>query len=283
MRSCRYLSLIWGMACSPPALPVPPDPDFVELPPGAFEMGCDNGGDFLGCYLNSDEGPVSQVRLTRGFYLQKSEVTQKQFQDLVGESPFFFADCGPDCPAESVTWHDVALYANRKSEAAELPACYLCAAGGDAVECKALGNPYDCEGYRLPTEAEWEYAARLGPDVVAWGARASYNVAWFSENSDGTPHSVMGKEPNFYGLYDMSGNVQELVHDWYEEDYPSVAEGENERVDPTGVDIAYAKSSRGGDWRSTWSDIRTTSRSGHSPDERFDVVGFRLARTVPEE
>ena len=266
MRSTSAIVLLFYLACAPSVPPVPPDPDFVELPPGTFEMGCDNGGDFTGCYVHPNEGPVSQVRLTHGFYLQKHEVTQIQFQNLTDERPALFAECGEDCPVENVTWSEAALYANWKSRELELQECYDCFDIRREVFCEPQGNPYECEGYRLPTEAEWEYAARRGPDVVAGGAQTSYTVAWFSENSNGTSHPVMVKEPNSSGLHDMSGNV-----------------GECERVDPTGVPSGDARSIRGGGWNSRWSSIRTTSRSRLGPEERDSQVGFRLARTIPEE
>jgi formylglycine-generating enzyme required for sulfatase activity len=137
------------------------------------------------------------------------------------------------------------------------------------------GNVYACAGYRLPTEAEWEYAARGGESYTYSGSETVGDVAWTSENSGSTTHPVAGKAANAFDLYDMSGNVWEWTHDWYAV-YASDA-----AVDPVGATSGSYRVARGGSWRYDPSGARVAIRYDDVPSNRSSELGFRLARSVP--
>jgi len=235
-----------------------------------FEMGCTPGQ----IICNEDEVPVHTVTLTNDFILSKTEVTQAQFLQHMGWNPSVFSACGLDCPVDLVYWDAAAEYANRVSEAEGLPPCFDCV---DEV-CTPVGDPYACEGYRLPTEAEWEFAARCNQDYLFAGSNRAEDVAWTTYNSRFSTHPVASLAPNDCGLYDMSGNVWEWVWDVYSEEYYA----ESPSIDPhgpsTGTDHVY----RGGSATNESGDARVTDRcSGCHPIHLVNSVGFRLARTAP--
>jgi formylglycine-generating enzyme required for sulfatase activity len=174
---------------------------------------------------------------------------------------------------ETVSWEDAAVYANTLSAAEGLELCYTTT--GSDLATSLGGDPYACEGYRLPTEAEWEYAARGGESYTYSGSDTVGDVAWTSENSGGTTHTVAGKAANAFGLYDMSGNVFEWTNDWYDA-YASGA-----AVDPVGAASSLYRVSRGGSWGSTAVYARAAGRFGNGPGYRFDYLGLRLSRTNP--
>ena len=153
--------------------------EFVQVPAGEFLMGSESEE---AIYM---EQPVTRVRISRGFYLGKYEVTQGQWQAVMGSNPSFFDECGPDCPVEGVSWDDVQEFIRK-----------LNAAVGE-------------ERYRLPTEAEWEYAARAGTSGDRYGNLDA--IAWYDGNSGDRTHPVGRKAPNALGLHDMLGNVFEWV------------------------------------------------------------------------
>ena len=171
--------------------------EFVWIPAGDFRMGSARG----------NEKPVTRVRISRGYWLGRYEVTQAAWQAVVGTAPSWFSGCG-ECPVENVSWHDAQEFI-------------------DTLNARSRGA-----GYRLPTEAEWEYAARAGTSgEAAWeqaartrdnweGHAASLDaIAWYEDNSGGRTHPVGQKEPNAWELHDMRGNVYEWVQDW-DGDYP---------------------------------------------------------------
>ena len=222
----------------------------VKIPAGEFKMG----------------GSVD-VELTRSFWLMTTEVTQGQYRTVTGENPSHFE--GDDLPVETVSWLDAVTYANALSKREDLSPCY--SISGSTV---TWSEGLSCTGYRLPTEAEWEYAARGGEGHVYSGSDDVGDVGWYGENSGNTTHAVGGKAPNGYGLYDLSGNVWEWVWDWYGSTLPGGR-------DPLGPEAGSFRVCRGGSWNNTALFVRVANRNWDYPGTRDNRLGFRLARTSP--
>ena len=216
--------------------------EFKLIPAGTFTMGDASGDD--------DETP-HEVTLTQPFKMGVHEVTQAQYEQVMGVNPSTFK--GANNPVEMVSWEEAVEFCRRLSE---LPAE------------KAAGNVY-----RLPTEAEWEYACRAGTTTkYSFGDDESElrDHAWCSENSDVQTHRVGSKKPNAWGLYDMHGNVYEWCQDRHG-DYPS-----GSVTDPTGPAVGSDRVGRGGGWNSTAEYCRSAFRYGTFPSFRYDYFGFRV-------
>jgi len=288
----------WG--CSAGAcLPEPAPEGWVRIEPGYFTMGSPQPEPGRTSYEMPHE-----VRLTRPFFLQATEVTQAQWRDVMGNNPSYFDECGDDCPVESVSFWDILAFTNRLSEQEGREPCYilndctgrpgrgcdgvhLCE--GDFVCESAVFEGLDCEGYRLPTEAEWEYAARAGTltafysgDITFLGSDpidpALGAIAWYAGNSEGMVHPVGLREPNEWGLYDMSGNVYEFVWDWFGVGYETY-----DPIDPIGPPWGENRVARGGSWFSDAVQNRSAYRHNHRPNMRLNSYGFRLARSSLSE
>ena len=220
--------------------------EFVLLPAGTFQMGSDDSDAY------DDEKPVHTVHITQPFYLGKYEVTQGQWQAVTGNNPSNFKG-DPNRPVESVSWDDVQEFIRR-----------LNSREGGAT-------------YRLPTEAEWEYAARAGSQTRwSFGDEASQlgRYAWYDGNAGRQTHPVGQLQPNPWGLYDMHGNVWEWVQDWY----GSYASGA--AVDPAGPASGSGRVYRGGGWDFTARGCRSANRGVDEPGFRLDSLGFRLLRVA---
>lgn len=235
------------------------DDDMVLVQGGTFIMGCTS--EQQDC--DYDESPTHKVTLG-DFYIGRYEVTQKLWKQVMGDNPSSFKDCD-DCPVERVSWNDVQIF------------------------IKKLSDLYPSRNYRLPTEAEWEYAARGGGKQVLFGN--GKNIADPREmNFDASedykkPYSVVGtyrqktvpvgslNTPNALGLHDMSGNVWEWCSDW-KGNYTSEAQ-----TNPTGPSSGSYRVIRGGSWNNLTSYCRVSRRVSGSPDYRSLVWGFRLAMT----
>ena len=215
---------------------------FVWIAPGEFQMGSAGSG------ADEDEAPVTSVRISRGFWLGKYEVTQSEWAAVMGSNPSGFSGCDR-CPVERVSWEDVREFLRRAN--ADEP-----------------GNPY-----RLPTEAEWEYAARAGTSedryLVNLGA-----TTWHRSNSGLRTRPVGRREPNAFGLYDVLGNVWEWVQDW-KGSYPG-----GEVTDPRGPDSGLKHVYRGCSWISDPKGCRVSLRYADAPGYRFNHLGFRLLREM---
>ena len=226
-----------------------------------------------------------RVTLTHDFRLQAEEVSQGQFQKVMGYNPSWFSPngegntCGLDCPVENVTWQEAAAYCNRLSERAGLGLCYTCNGAGRDVDCapnSTFNTPYDCPGYRLPTEAEWEYAARAGRSFEYYNDQLD-SYAWSSDNlAKRSPMNGGEKQRNPWGLYDMLGNVDEWCSDW-QDDYPSGAV--SDPWGPVDQDDRY-RIRRGGSWGDPRGYISVAHRNARPPDSAHFTIGFRPARTV---
>ncbi len=238
----------------------------IYIPPGTFEMGCTPEMDVEeGCA--ADEYPVHEVTLTRGYDLGTTEVTQGLWEAVMGSNPSFFSACRVDCPVERVSWEDAIAFANARSALEGLSAAY-----------DADGNvDLDADGYRLPTEAEWEYAARAGDGTAFAGSDDVDEVAWYDGNSDASTHPVATLAPNGLGLYDMSGNVWEWCGDWHDEAYYEVSP----EIDPLGALSGTGRVDRGGSFFFSPQSARAAKRGGAPADFRSNDLGLRLARTAP--
>jgi formylglycine-generating enzyme required for sulfatase activity len=235
--------------------------EFVRIPAGTFMMGSpvDEPG------WSSDE-ILHQVTLTQDYYMMTTEVTQAQWETVMGSNPSYFTACGGDCPVDSVSWNDIQDFI-------------------------AALNAMDGQTYRLPAEAEWEYAARAGTTTAFYNGGITHagvspvdpnldEIGWYWGNSDvsyspnysgfGT-HPVARKQPNAFGLYDISGNTYEWVMDWYES-YPDTAV-----TDPAGPGTGSARVLRGGSWASQAWYCSSANRISSDPSDRSSYNGFRLA------
>jgi formylglycine-generating enzyme required for sulfatase activity len=216
--------------------------EFVGIPSGSFCMGSND--------VETDDMPVHRVNISRPFLMGKYEVTQAQWQAIMGNNPSSFSNCGGDCPVYNVSWEDVQDFLRQLNK-------------------KGEGT------FRLPTEAEWEYAARSGSTTqYSYGndERSLGNYAWYDANSGDNIHPVGQKAPNDWGLYDMHGNVSEWCQDWYS-DYRS-----GTVTDPTGAASGLNRVYRGGSRGDPAEELLSTIRRKHVPSLRWLVLGFRIIR-----
>jgi formylglycine-generating enzyme required for sulfatase activity len=204
---------------------------YVWIPPGTFMMGCSPGDGECA----DNEKPAKQVTISRGFWMGQTAVTQEAYQRVTGTNPSHFK--GAKLPVETVTWKSAESY------------------------CQAVEM-------RLPTEAEWEYAARAGSTAGRYGDIDA--IAWYGANSGNKTHEVAQKQPNTWGLYDMLGNVWQWTSDWYADRLPDAS------VDPTGPTSGQYRVRRGGSWNfSLPRNVRASDRTKTEPEDRNYVFGFR--------
>jgi formylglycine-generating enzyme required for sulfatase activity len=217
--------------------------------------------------------PVHDVLIQMAFEMSETEVTQAQYQAVMGRNPSYYSDerDASHLPVERVSWFDAVEYCNALSKREGLTPCYQLM--GQTV---MWPRAPDCRGYRLPTEAEWEYAARTGGPIEYAGSNDAKEVAWIDSNSGNRPHRVGTKKANAWGLHDMSGNVREWVWDWYVEYSVHVP-----TADPSGPSAGDLRVLRGGSFFDGAVDARVASRSANAPTYRGNHVGFRLARSFP--
>lgn len=234
-------------------LPVPKN--FVLIPSGIFQMGNKDG--------EYDEIPVHQV-MVNAFYISKYEVTQKEYAVIMGNNPSSFK--GDDLPVEMVSWYNAVEYCNRLSLKEGLQPAYQ---GESDIICN-----FSATGYRLLTEAEWEYAA-LGKNQQKYsGNNIADKAAWYNINSNGKTNTVGTKTANSFGIYDMSGNVAEWCWDIY-----GVYNNESQN-NPTGSADGKTRVLRGGHWGNNERNIRITSRSQGTPVTKNSSIGFRIVRSA---
>ncbi|MHB9294033.1 putative Serine/threonine-protein kinase Pkn1 [Hollandina sp. SP2] len=232
---------------------------FVRVEGGTFQMGSADGED--------REKPVHTVTV-QGFYMSKHEVTQKEWQEVMGTNLSYFK--GSDLPVEMVSWYEAIEYCNKRSIKEGLTPAYQ--GSGDNMVCNFRAN-----GYRLPTEAEWEYTAKEGnKGGLTYEYSGSNNleaVGWYTDNSGSKTHTVGTKQPNTLGLYDMSGNVWEWCWDWY----GSYSSGS--QTDPRGPASGSHRVLRGGSWSYGARNLRSAYRYFNGPSNRRYNIGIRLVRS----
>jgi formylglycine-generating enzyme required for sulfatase activity len=219
--------------------------EFVLIPAGSFTMGADKNAEKA---ADDDETPQHRVSIGKPFYLGKYKVTQTQWTAVMGSNPSEFK--GQSHPVGRISWNDAQTFIDR------------------------LNQKEGHKRYRLPTEAEWEYAARAGTtSTYSFGDDASQlgQYAWYDGNSGKTTHPVGQRKPNAWGLYDMHGNVWEWVQDWYGHYSGSPS------TDPRGPSSGSYRMLRGGAWNFPAAYCRSAARAPNSPGNRNDNVGFRLA------
>jgi formylglycine-generating enzyme required for sulfatase activity len=224
--------------------------EMVLIPSGSFWMGCDQPPSSGPCAAN--QFPVHWVTLTDAFYIGRYEVTQAQWVAQMGSNPSYYL--GQDHPVENVSWQSVQQFTTQS-------------------------------GLRLPTEAEWEYACRAGTATAFHGFEGHWNgtnndaladlIAWHGYNSSGHVQRVGSKFANGFGLHDMSGNVIEWVSDWYSPTYYSVSPP----INPSGPSTGTERVLRSGGWWVTRAGCGSSSRGALNPQEAFDAIGFRVAKS----
>jgi formylglycine-generating enzyme required for sulfatase activity len=237
------------------------------IPGGSFVMGSASGKD--------DERPPHEVTLDP-FYVDVHEVTQEAYQSLTGANPSKFGDAKG--PVERIRWTEAAVFCNKRSEKEGLKPCY----DTETWECD-----FAADGYRLPTEAEWERACRGGttePFFFKGGETVLANYAWFRANSGEKSHKVGQKRANPFGLFDVYGNVAEWCNDWYDPAYYLSSPGRN----PVGPAKGAKRALRGGSWASRGKNVSSHARAADNPVFAdiclgYDTYGFRCVRRITRE
>lgn len=288
--------------CQQPAPAASCTDGFCTIPAGCFVMGSPSCEPGRGAYSEDEV----QVTLTRDFLLEQFETSQAEWTAAGFSNPSRVDrdgnDClEPDCPVGHINWFEAAAFANRKSDLAGLGRCYVLdqctGAPGTGMTCDAISlnapSLYECEGYRLPSEAEWEYAARAGTRTAFYSGpvhssalalekcpfeMSLESIAWYCHNSGTHTHPRGQLSPNAWGLYDMLGNQAEWVHDRFN----GLGYGTGPLVDPHGqleVDgTQYTRVTRGGVYVDTPTILRAADRFDELPS--FSAWGLRLARSI---
>jgi len=250
--------------------------EMINIKSGTFNMGSPAGENFR----NNDETQHSVT--LKAFFISKFNVTQKEYLEVMGSNPSYFVGF-LNRPVEQVSWFDAIEYCNKRSQREGLAQVYTITNndGNKIVTLNSAAN-----GYRLPTEAEWEYACRAGTNnmyntgininsnILASERERLLRTGWFSANSDNSTHSIGQKTPNSWGLYDMCGNVYEWCWDWYDQ-YLSRAQS-----NPLGASSGTKRVIRGGSWRSGHGEMRSACRGSFEPAERHNAIGFRVVLDV---
>jgi formylglycine-generating enzyme required for sulfatase activity len=220
---------------------------FVYIKPGSFFMGSPSEE-----YLRDNSENFRMVTIIKGFYLQTTEVTQRQWKTVMGYNPSHFEPYGDDCPVEWVSWENVQKFIT-------------------SLNNKGSGT------YRLPTEAEWEYACRGGTVSRFYTGDSRKNLdraGWYSNNADGKPHPVGQKEPNAFGLFNIHGNISEWCEDDWQDDYNNVPNDGSAWMSNPRRSFRVV---RGGSYLSSSDSCRAAYRGRYMFDTHYDSVGFRLA------
>jgi sulfatase modifying factor 1 len=249
--------LVFGLASLSPALaddyPMTPNAPIKPVEMVLIKGGCYRMGDTFGDGADNEK-PVHEV-CVQDFYLSKYLITQIQWAGLMGLNPSKETDCGLNCPVENVSWNEV-------------------------QEFIAKASKRDGKAYRLPTEAEWEYAARSGGKSEKWAGTSDEHAlgdyAWYYENAQFHSHAVGEKKPNDLGLYDMTGNVWEWMSDGFDERYYAASP----KDEPQGDAARRLRALRGGYWGDLPRFVRVTRRIGLPPTAKAAGYGFRVALSV---
>ena len=247
-------------------------PLLIWIPPGSFLMGSPE--DELG---RLDQETLHEVVLTRGFFMGRTEVTQRQWRSVMGGNPSYYQGC-EDCPVEQVSWFDAATYCNALSLLEGREAAY--GLGAESVSWRP-----ETDGYRLPTEAEWEYACRAGTTTAFYNGGITElgcapldpgldAIGWYCGNDNWRTEQCAQKLPNAWALFDMSGNVWEWCWDWFEAEYPP-----GPVHDPAGPSAGWRRVTRGGSWYRYAERCRSANRDFHPPSDQNRILGFRVARS----
>ena len=244
-------------------------PEMITVKGGSFEMGTKKNP-----YIETDEQLAHDVTVN-DFEIGKFEVTISEWELYTRDQKLKFPNIryiSKQSPIHSISWVDAVNYCNWLSKKNGLKPVY-----------KIVNGEYVCDfnanGYRLPTEAEWEFAAKGGNVTKNFkysGHNNSDVIAWYKKNSDGGTHPVGTKLANELGIYDMSGNVWEWCWDWYNKDFYLTESGDN----PKGPEKGTERCLRGGSWDSSEYSLRSANRLKDSPYKKTEFYGFRLARTV---
>lgn len=281
------------------SFPICPDtvPDgWGCVPAGEFQM----GSSIEEPLRDSTDETQHIVRITQVMLVKATEVTQAEWLALMGNNPAWFS-AGLNCsdaecerrPVERISWFDALAYCNALSEAEGLAPCYTlemctgtpgvgCEPDRDSClegyRCASFDLDLSCDGYRLPTESEWEYAARGGAESAQYGALR--DIAWESSNAARRTHSVAKKLPNAYGLFDMLGNVGEWTWDRYAPEYGIFRAERMTNIDPIGSEFGDTRVIRGGAWVSGSRYTRAAARENDFPAKHTHTTGFRPMRVI---
>jgi formylglycine-generating enzyme required for sulfatase activity len=218
--------------------------EMIQVIGGSFDMGSDSGA--------VDRRPAHTVKLNN-FSIGKYEITQRQWKAVMGTNPSYYENCD-ECPVTNVSWADVQTYIQKLNEATG-------------------------KNFRLPTEAEWEFAARGGireneMNMKSFaGKKLLQTIAWYEANSKDRVHFVGRKRPNQLDIHDMTGNVEEWCNDWYAKGYFSAKDVTN----PKGPETGKSKVVRGGSWNSEKSEVTVIRRAAYVPESKSNYLGFRVA------